>query len=251
MSPDTPNKSAALSNGSRKLLAIAALLFAAILTAGEVEELETLTRQWLSLRESLARVDAEWAHEQEALDRENALLRREEVALARRVATLEAETGDASAPPVALDPLPDAIQEARTALETLVARLPAGVRVDIRQTLHAVKDDAPGPARLQALFDALLLALDAQRTAHLERTIVQVDRGESVTVDILYLGSSAAFALTLDRQSAAIGLAGEEGWSWKFSADLAAAVATAMERYRGKTDQSAPRLPIRLERAEP
>ncbi|MBT3376798.1 MAG: DUF3450 family protein [Lentisphaerae bacterium] len=230
----------------------------------DVEEIQTMVRQWIALKQELARSQTEWQEHQALLTDEMRLLEKRRDVLKKRLARQD-ELAKGSGKGFA------GLQGRRRALSKTVASL-SGVVEAAEKDLRAWSERLPpllvGPLqdsfrklplpdgasaapaalaeRLQLVFGIYAQLQQLTRSVHVGRMVLAAPDGRQIEMDVMFIGLGAAYAVSADDSQAAVGRSGREGWSWEWQNGVAPAVRQLFACYRKESPAAFVSVPIRL-----
>jgi hypothetical protein len=232
-------------------------LFVPLLRATDLATLEDLTAQWVNLRSEQAREREAWNDELSRIRLELSLLESSEKRIQEELNTLrsgedEAETQQSEILRE-LDTCRRAIAQLPPELDALHARLLAQARLlpePLRRRLDAelqAAESAPAEA-LQRLRVTLALQhqlLSLQNDIHHGPMIIDL-AGERREMDVLWIGTLRAYAVSAVGEHAALGTPKDGVWTWQSQPDLAERIRLALRITRGETAPVLVPLPLEV-----
>lgn len=227
------NRSLTAATCTAFLLCAAAVPSGAQEAADPIREVDALTQQWTSLEHQKDELRAAWRTEKPVLEQQLALIEREIAELDRLLEATAQQQGEVEQRRLEMT-------EEQTRLEDDSAALEAGL-AQASLALHSLQRDLPPPlaeawgeelARLDNPLDTVterfqkLLQLlgqldDFDAKVTLNEEVMTLGDGRDYVVKQVYLGLSHGWYVTADRQFAAAGRPGAEGWSWTPVGDAA------------------------------
>ncbi len=249
-------------------------LLAGSLTAGpttqdDQESKILLTRaameEYVDLRGVIGREKAKLVEDKEFLADQIEILT-EQVKMERAaVAALKGEIDDTSARTAELEAEEAALKAATESLEALVA--------DHEARARALAKVMPAPLQENEVFSALVAGLPADPAdtklslssryvnvtgildaadkfnadVHVSNENRELGNGESVNVDVLYLGVSTAFFVNQDGTIGGTGRPGEDGYVWRQDDVAAPAIKAAIAMKEGDTAAAFVQLPVKVD----
>jgi hypothetical protein len=215
------------------LLAVSIVPTVAQDAADPIREIDTLTEQWTSLERQKDELRADWRTQRPILEQQLALLERETAELTAFLETTAAQQDEVEQRRLEL-------LEEQTRLEAESAALEASL-AQASLALHSLHRDLPPPlkaawdeelprldnpvgtasARLQKLLELLGQLDDFDAKVTLNEAVMTLGDGNEYVVKQVYLGLSHGWYVTRDRQFAAAGTTGPDGWVWTPVADAA------------------------------
>jgi hypothetical protein len=232
--------------------------------AGEAElgALQASVEELLSLQRRLARTRTIWAEQRALLQEQERLLQSRRDQLAKQLQQRDASGGvtlseearaEAKRQRAALLAAADQVAAAETALHAWAEALPEPFQRPAREALKGLPPAgtplpiAELPARCRVVLDAYGALQQLARSVTLERLLLIPPRQtDPQQFDVLLLGFSAAYAVSADREAAAVGRRSPEGWTWRWKPDLATEIDQAVATARGTGSVALRRLPIRV-----
>ncbi len=229
------------------------------LQGADVAALEALTAQWVELRGARAAEAEAWRDEEARLrlelrlleDTERGLLAERDAlvqsadAEETRQAELHREQGELDA---RLNGLAPAIADSATAFLARLDTLPPAVRNALAAEASALRAETVDPLpRLRALLSLSnqLLLLQTQLRAE---SLVMEDGGRRREMQVLWIGTAAAFALSGDGDVLRGGLDPSGTWSWRSHPVDPATLASALAIVRREAPPVLVRLPVEAPR---
>ena len=221
--------------------------------------LEALVAKWVDLRKELAQEKEKWNEEKSYLEQEKALLLKEKKMLDNEIAQASREQTQAEAERVEL------LQSKEISQKTLNEYLPALSRAEAN--LKKWKDVVPSslsPAlkksfgRLQkasgkTISQRLQLILSIygeierlEHNVHICKERLKTDSGKLQEMDVIYLGLSQGFAVSLDNKIAGKGSPTKNGWRWEWRHGIAKDVRKAIAFYQRKEPADFVNLPLKI-----
>jgi TolA-binding protein len=215
------------------LLAVSALPSVAQEAADPIQEIDALTQQWTSLERQKDSLRAEWRTQEPILEQQLALLEREIAELSTVLEATATQQGEVEQRRLEL-------LEEQTRLEAESAALEASL-AQASLALHSLHRDLPPPLedawaeelarldnpvgtvseRFQKLLELLGQLDDFDAKVTLNEAVMVLGDGNEHVVQQVYLGLSHGWYVTADRQFAAAGTTGPDGWVWTPVADAA------------------------------
>jgi hypothetical protein len=228
-------------NMHREIRAVLSTLFFAALAMPRVaqqavdpiREIDALTQQWTSLERQKDELRAHWRTQRPILEQQLALLERETAELTTLLEATAAQQGEVEQRRLEL-------LEEQTRLESESAALEASL-AQASLALHSLHPDLPPPLedawneelprldnpvgtvteRFQKLLELLGQLDDFAAKVTLNEAVMTLGDGNEYVVNQVYLGLSHGWYVTADRQFAAAGTTGPDGWVWTPVADAA------------------------------
>ena len=240
---------------------ISCIMLAFPLFGADVETCVRLCGELTKLQQAEAEAYSQWQEQRLLLEGEAAIARK------RLAETLEALAGAQQALAASQSRMESQRQEvenARTRLQAVGSVIAA-----FEQSLLSRRAAMPDPLlrRLAPLLDSLaqeemsmeampgrlsrLLSIHAEMTAFASGvTVVPVmlpeNDGFSREYQVLYLGLAAAYGISSDGASAAIGQPGPNGWQWRFDPAWAKTIARAISMAADQSPAELAPLPMRI-----
>jgi hypothetical protein len=218
---------------STLLLAVSIEPSGAQQAADPIREIDALTQQWTNLERQKDELRADWRTQRPILEQQLALLERETAELTtlleataaqqdeveqRRLELLEEQTR-LEAESAALDA---SLAQASLALHSLHRDLPPPLKEAWDDELPRLDNPlATASERLQKLLELLGQLDDFDAKVTLNEAVMTLGDGNDYVVKQVYLGLSHGWYVTADRQFAAAGTTGPDGWVWTPVADAA------------------------------
>ncbi len=212
-----------------KFFLIPCLLFTLNLHAersADLSTLESLTSEWVALRAARAQEAESWRDEQARIRLETSLLEEAEARLLEEREQLqergdeteaqqadllaELETREAS-----MAQLGRTAEASANSLENLLVGLPSPLLnqlVDERDSLESAGDDPL--QRFRALLALRNRLLQLQTQLHVTPTLIDLD-GQRREMDVLWIGTAHALAVSGDNTRAARGAREDGQWQWQ------------------------------------
>ncbi len=229
---------------------------------GPAPTLEQLVAQLVTLRTQIAAEKRAWKEKEQTWQSELQLLRTEAAALEKDVASCRAvvqaqekERADVerrrerlSGVLAALGPILDGAERELRQWQT---RLPPSLLTGtLRKTfseLPATPDAAQSVGASRRVQVVLALWTQIEELLHtisITRELVPLDGGGACEMDVMYVGSARAFAVSADDRRACIGTVGADGWQWVSCPDLAGEIRRAIRIAQRELPPSPVRLPL-------
>lgn len=245
-------------------LALAAwTAMAATAAETDVQRLERLVGDLLTLQQAAGETEATWAEQRPAVQGRIEILRQQVAAEQARLSQAQQTAAAAAAERQALDAdvhrsreallaLAAPLTQAETALRTLLPRLPEPLTRALAERLRELPAAATPVSeqnlseRLRLVFGLLTEIDQFANGVYLFRQPIADPQQVQREMDVLYLGLSMAFAVSADAASAAVGTPGATGWDWRWDPALAGAVRTAVAIYRKEQPATFVTLPLEL-----
>jgi len=225
------------------------------LFAGELQTLESLVAQWVDLRRAQTAGAEAWRGEKARISTELELLAQSAARLEGERARLLALTSrddqtravaaeEAQAHRQALADLGPVLDASEKALRARLAALPPPLARRIEEDMDAGASD-PGEAlrRLRTVFALQEKLSQLQHGLHGGRERVPLAEGAR-EMDVLWIGTTQAFAVTADDSLAAEGLPGPEGWTWRVLPGEAPRIRRALRLVLGEIPPALLELPL-------
>lgn len=227
----------------------------ALPVAGDLSTLESLTSEWVALRAERSREAESWQDEKSRVQMELSLLEEAESRLREELEILR-ERGDeeeaAQADVLAElserreteEGLRPALEAAHTALRAWLERLPSVLRREFDGDVHAL--DAAGEDSVQRSRAVLALqnqALAMQTSLRVLPHVVEVD-GTRREMDVLWIGTVRAFAVSADDRIAARGRVRNGEWRWETVPGMGATFRHAVQLAAGEAAPTLISLPV-------
>ena len=230
-------------------------------SGAELSTLEGLVGEWAELRTTLAAEKREWEERKSFWVEEIGLLEKE-------IASLREERDE-------IREFSSSVEEEREALlkekETLTATLEAfrpvldRMEVRLRREVEALPEPlAEGlvdavtgfPAssaeaaetrvvdRVQKVASVMAGLEELHNGLHSVRQVLQAEGGTRREVNVLYAGLARGFAVSADGEWAAVGVPGEEAWTWRPRPELAERIRSALAVMEQRTTAKLVTLPM-------
>ena len=218
--------------------------------AANIDELESLVRQWLAVRREISQAAAEWREKETLLAEECQLLEDQRKLLAVKLADEKKAQQSLQDPLLKLTTGRDAqermletFEETLTTLESGLLskqkRIPGLLRVPLRAAFARIASQQSESARpghieerLQNVLNLLAELEQLSRGVHVGRTVVPDAESTACEVDVILLGLAVGYAVSPDGSAAAVGHPRDNGWVWEWTPGLAPAVLDALACYR-------------------
>jgi hypothetical protein len=223
-----------------------------------LQDLETLTEQWIGLRGTLAEEERMWRQRKARWLEEIALLREEAAALRQEKETqtgfldrFDLERGklleQAELLRAELNALDRILASRRRDVENLAAEVPEGLNASLPVALKTAQKPVeefrmPNAQHLMAFLSGIE---SIQNRFHATREVLEIN-GERRQVEVLYAGLAQAWAVTPDRSVAGVGTPGPEGWIWDFSNTDPEQVHLALQVFQRQETATLTQLPLSL-----
>jgi hypothetical protein len=193
-----------------------------------LSDLDALTGRWIELRGTLAEEvrlwrnrRAAWEEEIALLEQETGILRQELETTRDLLSTAEERRTDALARreqvEAHLDEADAVLDTALRDIRNLSPFIPAPLKDQLPHDLQRVLDDGAGDLpraqRAQRLVAFLSTLESMQNRYHAVQQTLDTGTGRR-QVEVLYLGLARGFAVSPNSDWAAVGVPGEDGWSW-------------------------------------
>ncbi|MBN9693792.1 MAG: DUF3450 family protein [Verrucomicrobia bacterium] len=219
--------------------------------------------QWVQTQQLISRTRADWESDREMLQQSKALFERELKSVQEELGKLSTNNSVAE------------LERAKTEseLKSMVEALESikGIEADLEAQLKALKPLFPAPltATIETLLNRLPATPESSKAGVSERmqTVVAIlnevdkfnnaifvsnekqptEKGELLSVDIIYLGLGQAFFVAPNSDFAGVGVPTPEGWKWTRKDDLADTVRRAVAMYRNQTPAEFLSLPISVQ----
>jgi len=231
--------------------------------AGGVETLERSVRQWVTLRKEWNQVSDEWKAQKELLEDELQMLRRKKAELEEVAARQSENTKDMQSKfeqatrekltrRKALDRLKAPLLSGEAHLRSCQKNLPPFILRHLAGGMEklppaeAEEKDNDQAARLQLLFGLHGQIEQLNAVIHVERAILPDGTGKEREMDVILIGLSQGYALSLDGTMAAVGQMTDQGLQWTWRNELAASIKEALAVYRKEKPAEFIPLPLRI-----
>lgn len=218
-----------------------------------LEALERMVERWVELRKAIADEKRAWDDEQVELKHLRQVLELEREQLNEDIDSLRATQGDlaeqrddAAASLEVLEPLIKHWEELLTRAEQHVTRFHGMMPDSLTREHGDAWSTATAAGRVQRLQQVLYqfsLIENMQHDFHSSREALDIAGGQWV-MDILYLGSSAAYAVNTDGSLAAVGRLDSGVWQWTVEPGIAREVRSAIRIHRREEPVRLVRLPL-------
>lgn len=263
------SRALAVAAGAAAAVALAGSLVARPTAQDDQDSKVQLTRaameEYVELRGVIGKEKAKLVEDKQFLEDQIAILS-EQVQMERdAVAALKGEIDDTSARTAELEEEEAALKAATESLEALVAGHEARAR--------ALAKVMPAPLQENEVFSALVAGLPADPAdtklslssryvnvtgildaadkfnadVHVSNENRELGNGESVNVDVLYLGVSTAFYVNQDGTIGGTGRPGEDGYVWRQDDAAAPAIKAAIAMKEGDTAAAFVQLPVKID----
>lgn len=214
--------------------------------AGGLDVLDALVGRWMDVRAAIAAESREWRDQQAAWEREIELLERESAWLEQELsgnrrwlhaqeAEQAAQRSRNDAMAKALTRLGEAFERAETDLTRWESMIPDGLRLMAGETV-SLPDGVPQPEaetrishrgyRVVARYTRLE---NLHQSIHVSRQLLDTVHGQSRQVDVVFFGLAQAWAVSPNRDWAAVGVPSTTGWQWRPAPEHAGAMGLAVE----------------------
>lgn len=252
---------------SRKIIytLVAFALTAPLLATEEptLKELDALVGRWIGLRTTIAEEQREWDARQNQWNAEIKLLSQESAMLDSE---MEIFSGAASAEEqerakllarkhamtAELDKLKAALDAAELEMKAWKIRLPESLRLPLDPLFKALPetqadaDKLEITKRVQTIVALYTQIENLQYGFHCTSEMLDVGNGERRQVDVIYVGLSRAFAVSLNNEWAAVGIPGSNGWNWQAHSEHADSVRSAIVVFNRQKAAELVRLPMQF-----
>lgn len=231
--------------------------------AADVDSIDNLVRQWMSLEQQAAALESDWRQQQPVLQQRIALLQAEKAQLAqvlkdnqnvhseveaRRAELLAEQTGMEAGQRQVVERL----RQVRQRLQALAGQLPPPLLSAWNEEQATLNEDATASEQLQVALAQLskLMEFDNRVTVH--ETTLPDPEGRRVLVKQLYLGVGAAWFVSGDGSYAGTGGPTPDGWQWRFDEDIdGSRIAEAIAIYEKQHDAELVQMPLHLSARQP
>lgn len=231
--------------------------------AADIETVRTKVQEWVKTRQLISDEKAEWKAEKQAMQDTLDLLNSE---LTQLTSELEAITKDSSDSDGEIEELVDQKDQLRAAADLLekeiasleqsvlklTERFPPPLQATILQLKNRIPTTERGAAK-RTLGERMLNIVGILNTAEKFDNTVTFDGetrtigGESVQVNVLYIGLGAAYYVDKSGSRAGIATIGADGWSWKEANDSADTIANLFAVYERTADAAFVSLPAEIQ----
>ena len=223
-----------------------------------VNTLEQLVSKWVELSKELGREEETWREQKDALKQERQLLLKEkellenEIAAAREKQTsAEKERAhllrDEKEMKEALSACLPAISRAEAELKRLAALVPSKLGGALKKGLDRLASSSQAVSRRLRIIVGLYKEIERlENQVHLVRETLEVERGVFREMDVIYLGLSQGYAVSLDDEVAGIGRPCAGGWGWQWHPELSAGIRSAISCYRREASPDFSYLPLKI-----
>jgi len=232
-----------------------------------VDGIKSQVREWVTLRGEIGRVRGDWVEEEQLLVAEQRLLVRRADDLRGQLDESEREKADAVAAmgqakadcmtaDESLSGLLDAVRHAEAHMRSCRRRLPPLLQDQLTASFAALElSDADGEPRRVAERLQVVAALYAelQRLAkgvHTGKMLMTDAAGDTREMEVLFVGLTVGYAVSLDNTRAASGRPAARDWTWQWDAALAPAVRDALALARRDRAPALVTLPMRTAEAD-
>ena len=223
--------------------------------AVEIETVRTKVQEWVKTRQLISDEKAEWKAEKQAMQDTLDLLNSELTQLNSELEAIAKEGTDSDSEieslvdqkeqlRAAADLLSKEISSLEKAVLKLTNRFPPPLQATILQLKNRIPTTERGAAK-RTLGERMLNIVGILNTAEKFDNTVTFDGetrtigGESVQVDVLYIGLGTAYYLDKSGARAGIATIGADGWSWKEANNAATEIANLFAVYERTAAEAA------------
>lgn len=213
---------------------------------GDIAALEELTAQWVSLRAERAREAEAWRDEEARIRMELALLDEAEARLLEELDQLREEEDETEAAQAddleeletrlaASRELGESVAASRAELLADLDALPRVLRARLADEELALESaDAGALQQLRAVWTLRNQLTRLQHELHVLPAVVELE-GRRREMDVLWVGTARAFAVSSDDQLAARGRPAGDKWEWEPVPGAEQEIRRAVQLVRGET----------------
>lgn len=210
---------------------------------------ETLA-QWVQARQLISRTETDWNADKEILQQSKALYERELASVQAQINRISTNSSVANRERLAAEAELQEMSAGVEASRTIVARLESDVRSllpllppPLKAATQPLADRLPAdPAttkagatdRLQTVVSLLNEIDKFHNTLTIANEKQPNDKGELISVDVLYVGLAAAYFVDASGTVAGIGSPGDSGWTWQLKPGIGSAVRDSIAMYRSQ-----------------
>lgn len=228
----------------------------------EVEKTLSVLQEWVQVEKSIAEERNDWAADKDSLQKTIDLLKQEikdleaEIASSREdVSAAEARRTDLSERNELLQGIEGNVAEFLGNLENsfraVYARLPEPLKQELLPAYNALPEDSADTnlsiaQRIQPIVAMLTMIQKYNNAVDLASGFREFGNGETVQTDVIYFGLGAAYYVDGANANAGYAVLGDDGWEWKDDPNIAMAVRTLVDIYRGNKQAAYVDLPIEV-----
>ncbi len=240
------------------LLAISCLCAGAEKVA-TVDTLQELVSKWVDLKKEIGREEEVWKEQKEILKQGHQLLLKEKVMLEVEIADVSERQTSAEKERAellkskkelkdALSSCLPALTRAEAELQKLTELIPSALRKSLEKGIRKLTSSAPQdiPKRLRIAVGAYKEIERLENQIHLIRETLEVEKGNFREMDVIYLGLSQGYAVSLDGEMAGVGRPSMNGWIWEWRAELSDEVKRAISCYKRQSPPDFVHLPLKI-----
>lgn len=229
----------------------------------DVDGARAALEKWVEVRRIISDERREWKLGREMLIERSDLVRREIDSLKQKRQEAQDSISETDEELAELAEENDRMKEASTTLvetvvglevrtRTLLARLPEMLREQVKPLSQRIPEDAESTKlSLSERYMNVVGILDAVNEFNREITVASerhtLPDQTTAEVSVLYVGIGQGYYVTADGQSAGIGTAGPEGWTWRPADEAAPRVAEAIAIMKDEKVAAFVPLPVRVE----
>lgn len=221
---------------------------------------EGLVSKLVDLRQQLSKEGEAWKEQSAWLKQEKGLLLKEKEMLGEEVASAREEDVSAKIERAELLERKEALQKSLDSCLPAIMRAEANLKrwqklmpSVLAKPLQKAFDQL-GKAKERSISKRLqvILALSEEierlgNGVHLVKETLVVAPGKKQEMDVIYLGLTQAFAVSMDNKVAGMSRHGKDGWEWDWHPEIAGSVRKAIDSYNSREMAEFVSLPIRID----
>ncbi len=222
---------------------------------------EDLVSKLVDLKCQLGKEQEAWKEQEVWLKQEKELLLKEKGMLEREIADAKEEEGSVKIERAellerkkvlqeSLDRCLPAITRAEANLKKWHELLPSVLAKPLQKAFDRLgkAHERSIPKRLQVIL-ALFEEIERLGSGvHVVKETLEVSPGRKQEMDVVYLGLTRAFAVSVDNKIAGISRPGKNGWKWDWRPEIAHNVRKAIDSYNSKEMAVFVHLPVKVAR---
>lgn len=247
------------------LVTLLVLMLCAICRSADVEECVRLCGELNRIRQGELEARTQWTEQRLALEGEIAAVK---ASVAKCQASLQAREQSVLSKRQELEAAQEKVAEVKRELSEMIPLLKGceerllARRIGLPRPLdeklipfwtrmkNEWSDPALVPERLSDLLSVYTEMLDAAQTVTPSKELFPDGSGGRRECNVLYLGLSAAYAISSDGKEARYGMPTPTGWVWIGSPDWATSIAKAIDVASGKCPATLVSLPMQIQKRE-